>query len=108
MKIGDFESVVSYRVNFINKVLVAKAKEYATEEDRLHNFKTAGKARNVTAVKAAEGMMLKHIVSFWDIIDTHEEHGDVPTQEVIDEKFGDIINYLILIDALFQDARENK
>ena len=37
----DFEKVLKSRIEKINKVLGNKAKEYASKNDRLHNFNEA-------------------------------------------------------------------
>jgi len=44
-------------------------------------------------------MMVKHLVSVFDLIE-----GRIPTsQEMIDEKIGDMINYLILLEAVLKE-----
>lgn len=84
---------------------MTKAKEYANDEDRLHNFNKAGKMSNQTPEKALRGMLLKHIVSMDDIIENIDK-GVLPSKALLDEKIGDIINYYILIEACIIDRLE--
>lgn len=76
-------------------------KEYATD-DRLHNFKIAGELQKCTAVKALGGMMAKHTVSVYDLIDDYEQ-GKAISKEMWAEKIGDSINYLLLLTAMLEE-----
>lgn len=91
----EFEIVVETRFNRIRKVLLEKAKEYATE-DRLHNFRTAAALEGVSMRQALGGMMAKHTVSIYDLI----AQDDVAQLSVWDEKLTDHLNYLILLEAI--------
>ena len=68
MRTEQFEEVINNRIETCKSVLCSKAEEYATD-DRLHNFKVAGELQKCTAVKALGGMMAKHTVSVYDLID---------------------------------------
>ena len=71
-------------------------------DDRLHNFKVAGKLQKCTPVKALGGMMAKHTVSVYDLIDDYEQ-GKAISKEMWAEKIGDSINYLLLLTALLEE-----
>ena len=45
---------------------------------------------------------MKHYVSFLDILNDIEK-GILPKEDVVDEKIGDLINYLILAEASIKD-----
>jgi len=76
-----------------HKTLVEKAKEYALTEDRLRNFKRDPGER---PEDEWWGMAKKHFYSVMDLKD-----GLLPaTQRNIDEKIGDLINYLHLLEAI--------
>lgn len=94
----EFILLVAHRCQAINRVLASKAEEYASNSDRLHNFKTAAKILNSTPESALLGFMTKHLVSVVDLVKNcqHEK----PSLELIQEKIGDSINYLILLEAL--------
>ena len=101
MKSERFDSIVADRCDSIKSILASKAKEYA-KGDRLHNFKVASAISNCTPERALKGMMMKHLVSVFDIIDDLDKN-IVPTSELVDEKIGDLINYSILLEALLKE-----
>jgi hypothetical protein len=105
----DFTAVVEQRCELIKSVLVNKAKEYASDTDRLHNFKVAANLTSgkISPEKALMGMMRKHWVSVLDIV-ADTEKGKYPTTEMRDEKIGDSINYLILLEALLIESTPKK
>lgn len=105
----DFEKVLKSRIEKINKVLGNKAKEYASKNDRLHNFNEAKSFfRCNTKEYALLGMLNKHLVSVVDMVEKYEKHGILPSQNILDEKIGDTVNYLILLEACFsQDITDN-
>jgi len=101
MTTTEFNRLVSRRWKLSREVLQKKGGEYAGPVDRLHNFKRAAELSETTPERALWGMMAKHLVSIRDIVDT------VPvrdySREHIDEKIGDAINYLILLDGLLTE-----
>ena len=99
MKTEQFNEIVEARCEKIKKVLVKKAAEYSSDTDRLHNFKVASRINDETPEKALWGMMAKHLVSILDIV-AATRGGRRPSAELRDEKVGDAINYLILLEAL--------
>lgn len=102
-----FEAILRDTFGKIESVLLAKADEYAADGDRLHNFKRAAHLQGKTPVGALSGMMCKHTVSIYDLIEGYEE-GRAIEPELWDEKIIDSINYLILLRAaLYEEEREN-
>ena len=59
---------------YANDVLVDKAKEYATGEDRLHNFRMAEILFNKDPEEFAHNLMLKHIICIVDMIEGRLEY----------------------------------
>lgn len=104
----EFEKVVKDCIENINNVLNNKAKEYASGEDRLHNFVVASQFMNTTKPYVVMGMANKHFVSIRDIVIDYEKTGKLPTKEMLDEKIGDAINYLILLKACFLEDIDGK
>ena len=100
----DFEKVFFDRVSKSEATLIAKAKEYASGTDRFNNFKKAAAFRSCTPENALWGMVSKHLVALSDFIDQLEAGEDVPEAQW-DEKLGDSINYLILLDGLLEERR---
>ena len=104
MNAKDFDKIVGARLNWCEKTLCAKGDEYAREGDRLWNFKVAARKLNCHPAEALAGMMVKHTVSVDDIIDGLAR-GIVPPKELVAEKIGDSINYLLLLEGLIEEAR---
>ena len=103
MNLKEFKKLVDNRIKLINTTLILKQKEYAPESDVLHNFKCAGKMDDCTPERALQGMKTKHDVSIRDIIHKIEYNGEYPDVKLLEEKIGDSINYLILLEALIKE-----
>ena len=95
-----FDNCVEDRLQKIRKTLLLKAKEYASNDNRFHNFDIAARFINSTPEQALQGMILKHIVSIFDLVEWTEVNESLITESIIDEKIGDAINYLILLEGL--------
>lgn len=95
-----FEQILSNRLDNIKFILGQKAKEYVRNNDRLHNFNTGAKESrtNETREDVLYGMMRKHLISLNDILDDVRNHKPI-TSEIVNEKIGDIINYMILLEV---------
>ncbi len=105
MRSAEFDAVVERRLELIKKILLTKRAEYAPDGgDRLHNFARASEMLRCTKEKALIGMWTKHIVSLLDIVDNVETKE--PSRELIEEKIGDAINYLILLEAMLKERIE--
>lgn len=102
----DFDALIEQRCNKIKDILASKGKEYSNEDNKLHNFDKASRMSDLTREQALKGMLLKHEVSISDIVEKTSK-GEFPTQEVINEKIGDIINYYILLEACLVDRLQN-
>ena len=106
-----FNSLLENRITKTREVLGAKAGEYASEDDRLHNFKVAARfsATQITPEEALVGMWRKHLVSVLDIVDGitkgAKEGLPLPSATLVDEKISDSINYIILLEALIHERR---
>lgn len=99
MKTDTFNEILEERLKAIKNTLGSKAQEYAFKDDRLHNFKVAARVSQVTIPAALWGMALKHLVSVMDLV----EGQLTATPETVNEKIGDMINYLILLEAVFKE-----
>jgi hypothetical protein len=91
-----FNLHVEERINDIKSSLLTKGVEYAFTDNVFHNFETAARALDTSPAMALLGMYIKHYVSVLDLA-----NGKKPLVEpVIREKIGDMINYLILLEAM--------
>ena len=102
MKDKEFQEVLQQRLKKIEQTLGQKAKEYAAEGDKLHNFNVGARITGQIREKVLWGFALKHYISFMDILDDMEL-GKLPSEATVDEKIGDLINYLVLVEASIKD-----
>ena len=107
MNAEDFNKLVERRIDLIKKVLIKKGKEYSSENDRLHNFKVAAAIDMQSPVEALWGMAKKHLVSIIDMKNGIAKNGTIYNQAYVDEKIGDMINYLILLEALIEECSKD-
>lgn len=103
----DFDEVVEHRIERIKTILSSKAEEYAKGGDRLHNFNLAAQITGKTREEVLWGMAMKHLVSIIDIVEG-TQYGIYPTKEIAEEKIGDMVSYLILLEASLNNKRNNK
>jgi hypothetical protein len=104
MNTEQFSDIVKKRLSSIETTLCMKAKEYA-HGDRLSNFKDAAVLLKSTPEKALAGLVIKHIVALYDFINELEKGSHRP-YDYWDEKIGDIMAYMCLLDALIQERNE--
>lgn len=95
-----FDALLKRRLKKTQDTLQSKAAMYASANNRLHNFDVAARVLNCTPEQALEGMMMKHFVSVLDLVQWTETQPQRITTSLVDEKIGDTINYLILLEAL--------
>jgi len=96
MTAQQFDMILEQQIVSIRAVLQSKSSDYATGQDRLHNFKSAVPEFGNTASEVCWGYLTKHLVSVRDLTKGIRT-GSI---EMIDEKIGDAINYLILLKAI--------
>lgn len=99
----SFDNILERRLDKIRYTLSKKAEEYSSVDSQYHIFIVAGRMIDTTPEKALKGMMLKHEVSVLDMID----HPEQVTEKMIDEKIGDNINYLILLEGMLRERLSN-
>ena len=103
METEQFETILEERLVKIETVLGNKAREYAQDDNRLHNFKVAAQMLNVTPAQALWGMAAKHLVSVSDLVNGKLK----ATPAMVDEKIGDLCNYLILLEAVLREGENH-
>lgn len=107
MKEKHFDKLVEETCEKVKTTLIVKGKEYRRNQNVFHNFEEAARISNTTREKALEGFALKHKVSINDMINDIEK-GILPTKEAVEEKFGDLLIYTIILKASILDRIENK
>jgi len=106
MKHEDFSILLDERLEKTRDTMGTKGDGYRSEDDQFHNFKAAGRKRNITPEDALMGMKVKHDVSVDDIVKNLDK-GILPTRKLIDEKIGDEIVYLTLLEGLLVERIRN-
>jgi hypothetical protein len=102
----EFNTIVAKRCESINKTLIEKGREYANDDEVFHNFKNAaGISFHGSHEKVAWEFMVKHLQSIKDIIEHVSIDGanGYPKEYLVEEKIGDAINYLILIEGMLKE-----
>lgn len=90
-----FVAVLKETLCQIEETLEVKAKEYVRNNDRMHNFNRGAIKKGITREQVIDNIRLKHEISIDDMRQDIAEN-KLPTEELVEEKFGDIINYFIL------------
>ena len=90
------------------RVLVKKNDEYANADEVFHNFNNAvGISLHNSNVAVAWEFVVKHLQSVKDLVTEIEEDNELNAltipQAYLDEKFGDVINYFILIEGMIKE-----
>ncbi len=95
-----FETVLNNRIAAIKDILDEKAKQYQRGDNRYSNFDKIALFENQTPEQALWGIAMKHIAALSDYVNDLPEN-NMPIEQW-QEKIGDIINYLILLEGLAQ------
>ena len=96
MNRNEFNVSVNNTLKRCEDTLIKKNKEYAPNDDPLNNFKEGSEMSGLIMEQVLFMQGLKHLVSLRDIVFGKVE-GDT---EMIREKTGDIINYMVLLNAI--------
>lgn len=105
MNLNDFNKIIEERIEILRNTLLSKGEEYTRGDDRLHNFKTASRVSGNIPEVVLMGFLLKHWVSVNDMINDIA-HGKIPTRTLVNEKIGDVIAYMFILEALIEDTRQ--
>lgn len=105
MNSEQFAKIFDEQMRICSEMLFKKAGEYATDDERLHNFKVAAVVQANNPAQSLGGMMVKHTTSVYDMINAGDPN--LFSMEMWDEKITDHINYLILLRAVVYEAREH-
>lgn len=102
----DFNNHVEDVFDRSRNVMVKKGAEYSGDAEVFHNFNNSvGISIHKTNVAVAWEYLTKHLQSVKDMITAIELDGSLGkiNQSMLDEKFGDIINYFLLIEGMIKE-----
>lgn len=102
-----FETQVENTLEKIKVLLIKKGKEYRRNNDVYHNFNVGAKISGQTPERVLQGFLLKHLISYQDILNDIEE-GKLPSVQLVEEKFNDIITYFLIQKAQILNRIENQ
>ena len=94
----NFEELLKKRIDKICSLLQSKGQEYSTEQDKLKNFKQGCLMSGQTPRAYLWSLTVKHLECIKEIA------LDRLSDEYADEKIGDAINYMILLEALIAES----
>ena len=99
-----FKSIITQMQEDSLATLLEKNSGYSNA-DPLHNFRQAANLKGETTLKAIGGMMAKHTVSIYDLINKASE--EYVPEEVWFEKIQDHMNYLLFLWAAVEETPPN-
>ena len=102
MKIDDFFELLEKRFSKTRETYSRKMNEYATDTDVFQSFRNGvGFSFHDTPEGVAWEYTCKHFESIKTIISKLPD--EIPTDELLEEKIGDAINYLIILEGLIKE-----
>lgn len=97
----EFSKILESRIAKMRAVLDSKSREYSHGGDKLYNFKAMAGEFGGTPESNLWGLLKKQLLCVLDIVEDR-----LPVNRMtIDEKIGDSINYLVLLEALFLEIK---
>ena len=95
------EQILLPRLKEIESTLSLKADEYATDGSAFYNFERSAEISRTEPKTELWGMAKKHLVSIIDMVESDKQH----RHNYIEEKIGDMICYLILLEGLLKEGK---
>lgn len=95
----EFTAFLESRIALIRETLDGKAKEYGSEDDRLKNVTRGCQIAGQTSTAYIWSLLTKHLECTREIA-----HGRL-SDEFAEEKIGDAINWLIILEAQITEER---
>lgn len=96
------ERIIENRLANTRHLMLVKGKEYQRNGDKLHNFRRAAEMQRSNMPRVLHGMLQKHIVSYYDMLDDIDL-GKKIKEEYVNEKIGDCIVYLLLQEVAIKE-----
>lgn len=99
-----FNEIVNKTVKRSTDLLVVKQAEYNLSKDRFDSFKHGAGITGWKPDQVLLGYLTKHLASIIEMINSDQKF----SEEKIDEKIGDAINYFLLLRGLWEDMGKVK
>lgn len=91
----QFENTVKNTLESIKDLLIIKGREYRRKNNPYHNFEVGAEKTGKSRVEVLRGFALKHSISIDDLIEDFE-NGKTTKIEIVNEKYNDLITYLLI------------
>jgi hypothetical protein len=98
----QFDDSIKETIDSCIKTLIIKGKEYRRNNNPFHNFEVGSRITNQSREDIIWSFAIKHFISIQDI-KNDLKNGIIPSKEILDEKYGDLINYLLIEKASILD-----
>jgi len=102
----NFDIDIQSTLQKIKNLLIVKGKEYRRNNNPYHNFESGALVTGQIPERVLHGFFLKHFVSYQDMLNDIEK-GNYPKTEVVEEKFNDMLVYLIIQKAMILERQLN-
>ena len=102
-----FENTIKNTLESIKELLIVKGKEYRRKNNPYHNFEVGAEKTGKTRIEILRGFALKHSISIDDMIEDFE-NGTPPNVEKVNEKYNDLITYLLIEKSMMIEYCLNK
>ena len=103
----DFENTIKNTLESIKDLLIVKGKEYRRKNNPYHNFEVGAEKTGKTRIEILRGFALKHSISIDDMIEDFE-NGTPPNVGKVNEKYNDLITYLLIEKSMMIEYCLNK
>jgi hypothetical protein len=107
MKTETFNSIFMTRIEKMKETILVKAKDYGGV-DRLRNFKHASAMMKISPEMVCMAWVFKHIEATLAAVRKIDDEGTLMPVTFWDEKLGDIILYMILLEALVYERMNDE
>ena len=100
-----FEKICRKLLDKSQKTMFGKSQEYASDVDRLANFRQPTSLVGCSPAEVCLMYQMKHIASVAKMA-KESSQGILPTLELLEEKCQDVLNYTILFYAIMTEMIE--
>ena len=102
-----FEKLCNEVLDEAQNTLFWKSQEYASDEDRLANFRQPSSMMNCSPAEVCLMYQMKHISSIAKMA-KESSQGVLPTQELLMEKCKDMLNYTLIFYTIMTEMIEQQ
>ena len=105
MNAEKFEKLCRELLDKAEDTLFKKSKEYASDEDRLANFRQPTSMLGISPAEVCLMYQMKHIASISKIA-KETSQGVLPTKALLQEKCQDVLNYTLIFYTIVSEMIE--